>query len=75
MLNEFKLFAGSANEPLAKKVANCLGTEVSQCTLKRFSDGEIFFQINENIRGMDVFILQSTNPPAENLMELFIMID
>ena len=75
MVNEFKLFAGSANEPLAKKIATCLGTEVSKCTLKRFSDGEIFFQINENIRGMDVFILQSTNPPAENLMELFIMID
>jgi ribose-phosphate pyrophosphokinase len=75
MLDEFKLFAGSSNHPLAEKVAGHLGKKVSQCTLKRFSDSEIFFQINENIRGMDVFILQSTNPPAENLMELFIMID
>jgi ribose-phosphate pyrophosphokinase len=75
MVNEFKLFAGSSNRPLADKIADKLGKEVSQCILKRFSDGEIFFQINENIRGMDVFILQSTNPPAANLMELFIMID
>ncbi len=75
MVDEFKLFAGSSNQPLAAQVARHLGKEVSQCTLKHFSDGEIFFQINENIRGMDVFILQSTNPPAENLMELFIMID
>jgi ribose-phosphate pyrophosphokinase len=75
MVNEFKLFSGSSNGPLAEKIAVNLGKEVSKCTLKRFSDGEIFFQINENIRGMDVFILQSTNPPAENIMELFIMID
>ncbi len=75
MVNEFKLFAGSSNRPLADKIAGKLGKEVSQCILRRFSDGEIFFQINENIRGMDAFILQSTNPPAANLMELFIMID
>lgn len=75
MVNDFKIFAGSSNRPLADKIANHLGKSVSDCTLKRFSDGEIFFQIDENIRGMDVFIIQSTNPPAENLMELFIMID
>jgi ribose-phosphate pyrophosphokinase len=75
MTNEFKIFAGSSNKPLAEKIAGHLDKKVSDCILKRFSDAEIFFQINENIRGMDVFIIQSTNPPAENLMELFIMID
>jgi ribose-phosphate pyrophosphokinase len=75
MLNDFRLFSGSANRPLAEKIAENLGKPVSKCTLKRFSDGEIFFQIDENIRGTDVFIIQSTNAPASNLMELFIMID
>jgi ribose-phosphate pyrophosphokinase len=75
MTNEFKIFSGSSNRPLAERIAENLGKQVSQCILRRFSDGEIFFQINENIRGMDVFIIQSTNPPAENLMELLIMID
>jgi ribose-phosphate pyrophosphokinase len=75
MVNDFKIFSGSANRPLAEKIADNVGKPVSKCTLKRFSDGEIFFQIDENIRGMDVFIVQSTNAPASNLMELFIMID
>jgi ribose-phosphate pyrophosphokinase len=75
MVNDLKLFAGSSNLPLADRIAKVIGKKVSDCTLKRFSDGEIFFQIDENIRGMDVFIIQSTNPPAANLMELFIMID
>ncbi len=75
MLNDFRLFSGSASRPLAEKIAKNLGKPVSKCTLKRFSDGEIFFQIDENIRGTDVFIIQSTNAPASNLMELFIMID
>jgi ribose-phosphate pyrophosphokinase len=75
MLNDFRLFSGSANRPLAEKIAKNLDKPVSKCTLKRFSDGEIFFQIDENIRGTDVFIIQSTNAPASNLMELFIMID
>ncbi len=75
MVNDFKILSGGSNRSLAEKIAENLGKSISECTLKRFSDGEIFFQINENIRGMDVFIIQSTNPPAENLMELFIMID
>jgi ribose-phosphate pyrophosphokinase len=75
MVNDLKIFAGSSNLPLAEKIAGHLGNRVSNCTLKRFSDGEIFFQIDENIRGMDTFIIQSTNPPAENIIELFIMID
>ena len=75
MVNDLKIFAGTSNRPLAEKIAGHLGNKVSNCTLRRFSDGEIFFQIDENIRGMDTFIIQSTNPPAENLIELFIMID
>jgi ribose-phosphate pyrophosphokinase len=75
MIDEFKLFSGSSNPPLAEQIARNLNKEVSHCTLRRFSDGEIFFQIDENIRGTDVFIVQSTNPPGENLMELLIMID
>jgi ribose-phosphate pyrophosphokinase len=75
MVNDLKIFAGTSNRPLAEKIAGHLGNKVSNCTLKRFSDGEIFFQIDENIRGMDTFIIQSTNPPGENLIELFIMID
>jgi ribose-phosphate pyrophosphokinase len=75
IFNDFKIFSGSSNKPLAEKIADNLGKPVSACTLKRFSDGEVFFQIDENIRGMDVFIIQSTNPPASNLMELLIMID
>jgi ribose-phosphate pyrophosphokinase len=75
MINEFKIFSGTSNRPLAEKIAGELDKKVSECTLKRFSDGEIFFQIDENIRGMDVFIIQSTNPPADYLMELLIMVD
>jgi len=75
MVNDLKLFSGTSNMPLAVKIAKHLGKTLSNCTLRQFSDGEIFFQIDENIRGMDVFIVQSTNSPAENLMELFIMID
>ncbi len=75
MHNQLKLFAGLSNLPLAKKIAEYVKVPLAECEISRFSDGEIFVQINENIRGADVFILQSTNPPAENLMELLIMID
>ncbi len=75
MPNKLKLFTGNANRPLAQKIAKYVGVPLSQADVTRFSDGEIFVQINENIRGMDVFIIQSTNPPADNLMELLIMID
>ena len=72
---EFKVFSGSANRPLATKIANKLGMQLGILELKRFSDGEIWAKYGENIRGSEVFIIQSTNPPAENLMELLIMID
>src|SRR3990170_5045790 len=75
MPNKLKLFTGNSNRPLAQKIADYVGVPLSQADVTRFSDGEIFFQIDENIRGMDVFIIQSTNPPAEHLMELLIMVD
>lgn len=70
------LFAGTSNRPLAQKIAETLGTNLSPCTLRRFSDGEIFVEINENVRGKDVYVLQSTcHNVNDNLMELLIIID
>lgn len=70
------LFAGNSNRALASKIAETLGTSLSQATIKRFSDGEVFVEIGENVRGKDVYILQSTcGPVNDNLMELLIMID
>jgi ribose-phosphate pyrophosphokinase len=74
-MSELKLITGNANRPLAEMIARYIGVEISACEVKRFSDGEIFIQINENIRGADVFIIQSTNPPAENILELLILIE
>ena len=74
MANRLKLLTGTANRPLAEKIAQFLGLPLTACEVSRFSDGEIFVQINENVRGADVFIIQPTNPPAENLMELLILI-
>src|SRR6195952_2137407 len=71
----FKLLAGTANPALAKEISECLGVELGKVTMSRFSDGEIFVRIDENIRGHDVFIVQPTNPPAENIMELLLILD
>ena len=71
----FKLLAGTANPALAEEISACLGVELGKVTMSRFSDGEIFVRIDENIRGHDVFIVQPTNPPAENIMELLLMLD
>ncbi len=69
------LMSGTANRPLAEEVASHLGEPLCRVTIKRFSDGEIFVKIDENVRGKDVFIIQPTNPPAENMMELLLLID
>ena len=69
------LMSGSANRPLAEEVARTLENELCRVTLRRFADGEIFVKIDENVRGRDVYILQSTNPPAENWLELLILMD
>ena len=72
---ELKLFAGRSNFRLAEKIAKHLGQSLGNCEIRNFSDGEIWVKYSENIRGHDVFIIQSTHPPAENLMELLIMVD
>ncbi|MFZ1947778.1 MAG: ribose-phosphate pyrophosphokinase [bacterium] len=70
-----KIFAGRANRALAQNIATYLGTDLGDSEIRQFSDGEIFVKFNENVRGVDVFIVQSTLPPADNLLELLIMID
>ncbi len=73
--SDYMIFSGSSNLPLANKISQKLGKPLGSVELKKFSDGEIWVKYGENIRGMDVFIIQSTEPPAENLLELLIMID
>ncbi len=73
---ELKLFSGSAHPDLAREIAHHLGLPMGQCRLRRFPDTEVSFQIDENIRGTDVFIVQPTCAPVdEHIMELLIMID
>lgn len=73
--NDYMIFAGGSNIPLAKKISSKIGKPLGALELKRFSDGEIWVKYGENIRGLDVFIIQSTNTPADNWIELLIMID
>jgi len=74
--NKMKVFAGSSNSALAKEVADYLNIDLGQSVLERFSDGEIHFFIDENVRGEDVFVLQSGAFDANfHLMEIFVMID
>ncbi|MGD1023027.1 MAG: ribose-phosphate pyrophosphokinase [Candidatus Sulfotelmatobacter sp.] len=73
---KFKIFSGTANAPLADEVCNFLGMPRGQAMVKRFADGEVYIQIQENVRGCDVFVMQPTcRPVDENLMELLLMID
>ncbi|MGQ9465710.1 MAG: ribose-phosphate diphosphokinase [bacterium] len=69
------LFAGSASVELAKEITEKIGISMSKSTVTKFADGELKIKIEENIRGQDVFIVQSTNPPAENLLELLLFLD
>jgi ribose-phosphate pyrophosphokinase len=70
-----RVFAGNASRELAKKICDKLNTPLGDCTVGRFEDGEVSVKINENIRGSDVFIVQATGAPADNLMELLILVD
>jgi ribose-phosphate pyrophosphokinase len=71
-----KLVAGNSNRPLAEAIAEYLGIPLAKCQVKRFADMEIFVELQENVRGEDVFILQSTSFPAnDHLMEMLILID
>jgi ribose-phosphate pyrophosphokinase len=76
MLEKIRVFSGNANVALARKICENLGISLGQANVTAFSDGETRVEINENVRGMDVFIIQSTCPPVNiTLMELLIMID
>ncbi|KAI5060210.1 hypothetical protein GOP47_0024630 [Adiantum capillus-veneris] len=71
-----RIFSGTANLPLAQEIACYMGLDLSKINIKRFADGEIYVQLQESVRGCDVFLVQPTCPPAnENLMELLVMID
>ena len=76
MSYDLKLFTGNANRALAEEIAQYLHVPLGDAEVSRFSDGEVFVQVNENVRGTDVFIIQPTCPPVnDSLMELLIMID
>ncbi len=74
-MSNLKIFTGQNSNYLGESIAKVLGISLGAREIKHFSDGEIWMRYNENIRGRDVFIIQSTNPPADNLMELLIMLD
>ncbi|MFC1784559.1 ribose-phosphate diphosphokinase [Candidatus Neomarinimicrobiota bacterium] len=73
--SKLKIFAGRSNPGLAKKIADSLGKPLGKMSIKTFADGEIWIKYEENIRGRDVYLIQSTNSPAENIIELSLMID
>jgi ribose-phosphate pyrophosphokinase len=75
MESEMKIFTGRANKPLAKDICRHLGVELGDAEVSEFNDGEIRVVIRESVRGKDVFVIQPTQPPAENLLELLLMID
>jgi ribose-phosphate pyrophosphokinase len=76
MKNSIKLVAGNSNRPLAQAISGYLETPLATCQVRRFADNEIFVEIEENVRGEDVFVIQSTSFPAnDHLMELLIIID
>ena len=75
MNNSLKIFSGRSNLILSQKIVESLGIELGQLNIQNFADGELWIKFEENIRGTDVFIIQSTNSPAENIMELVLIID
>jgi ribose-phosphate pyrophosphokinase len=76
MGRELRVFTGSAHPGLGEAIARLLGVPLGRAHLSRFSDGEVWFQIQDNVRGADVFVVQPTGPPVnENVMELLVMLD
>jgi ribose-phosphate pyrophosphokinase len=73
--SQLLLLSGSANRALSEEIAEHLSQPLCRVTLRRFADGELFVKIDDNVRGRDVYIVQPTNPPAENLIELLLLID
>ena len=74
-LSSLKILTGTANPDLAQRICDHLGVELGLATIGQFEDGEIQVRIDENIRGLDVFVVQPTMPPAENMMSLLVMLD
>ncbi|MGB2869293.1 MAG: ribose-phosphate diphosphokinase, partial [Bacteroidota bacterium] len=74
-MSELKIFSGRSNRTLAEQICSEADIPLGKAEIQNFSDGEIWSKFSENVRGDDVFIIQSTQPPADNLMELLIMID
>ncbi len=74
-MSKLKIFSGTSNRPLAQKIAKAAGTGLGDAVIRKFSDGEIWVKYTTNIRGHDVFVVQSTQPPGDNLLELLILID
>jgi len=74
-MSEFKIAAGRSSIPLAEKVTASLGIDLSPVEARNFSDGEIWVKFTENVRGVDLFLVQSTVAPSDNLFELLILID
>lgn len=75
MVQRVKIFAGNASYDLAEKIAAAYGQPLGDLSIQRFADAELGPSFNESVRGCAVFLIQSTNPPAENLMELMLMVD
>lgn len=74
-MSSLKLFSGTSSRSLAEKIATSYGIPLGAVTIKRFSDGEISVNFDESIRGQDVYIIQSTIPPADNILEMLLMVD
>ena len=74
-MTDFKIATGRSNLELAQKVATNLGVRLSETNIRNFADGELWVKFEENVRGVDLFILQSTYAPSDNLMELLMLID
>lgn len=72
---QFKVASGRSNSQLAERVAKSLGIDLAGTTIRNFSDGELWVKYEENVRGVDLFLIQSTCAPSDNLMELLIMVD
>ncbi len=75
MTGQLKVLSGRSNLPLARRIASHLDVALGEAELRNFADGEIRVNIRESVRGADVFVIQPTNPPADNLFELLLMID
>jgi ribose-phosphate pyrophosphokinase len=75
MQDTLKIFSGRSNSTLAQGIVDALGMDLGDVTIRTFADGELWVKFEESIRGQDVFIIQSTNGPADNLIELFLLLD